>query len=78
MSAKTATAPEEDTASDTAGVTASLPTALCSVVWSGGHPYVREGHNGRARWVGLDDRGRPLTLTDAELARRGWSRRASG
>lgn len=46
-----------------------LPTDPCSVVWSRGHAYVREG----ARWVGVDDRGRPQTLTDADLRRRGWS-----
>ena len=49
-----------------------LPTAPCSVVWSKGHAYVLEGF--RARWVGVDDRGRPLALTAAELQRRGWSR----
>lgn len=50
-----------------------LPTAPCSVVWSGGHSYVREGTAG-ARWAGVDDRGRARFLTDAELCRRGWSR----
>ncbi|WP_327083560.1 hypothetical protein [Streptoalloteichus hindustanus] len=55
-------------------MTSPLPTAPYSVVWSGGHPYVREGDEGRTRWVGLDDRGRPLSLTDADLLRRGWSR----
>ncbi|MDI2029469.1 hypothetical protein QFW96_12640 [Saccharopolyspora sp. TS4A08] len=50
-----------------------LPTAPCSVVWSGGHSYVREGSAG-ARWAGVDDRGRARFLTDAELRRRGWSR----
>jgi hypothetical protein len=50
----------------------SLPTAPCSVVWSKGHAYVLEGF--RARWVGVDDRGRPQALTGAELQRRGWSR----
>gem|GEM_PF-5024156 len=50
-----------------------LPTDPCSVVWSGGHSYVLEGLHG-ARWVGMDDRGRPRFLTDAELRRRGWSR----
>jgi hypothetical protein len=31
--------------------------------------YVREA----ARWVGVDDRGRPRSLTDAELRHHGWS-----
>ncbi|MER7013775.1 hypothetical protein ABT324_20350 [Saccharopolyspora sp. NPDC000359] len=52
---------------------AELPTAPCSVVWSGGHSYVLEGSAG-ARWAGVDDRGRARFLTDAELRRRGWSR----
>ncbi|MGW1678143.1 hypothetical protein [Saccharopolyspora sp. NPDC002376] len=52
---------------------ADLPTAPCSVVWSGGHSYVREGAAG-APWAGVDDRGRARFLTDAELCRRGWSR----
>jgi hypothetical protein len=50
-----------------------LPTNLCSVVWSRGHAYVREGALGRSRWMGVDDRGRPQSLTDADLHRRGWS-----
>ena len=50
-----------------------LPTTPCSVVWSRGHAYVREDAR-RARWVGVDDRGRPQSLTDADLHRRGWSR----
>ncbi|MBY8851325.1 hypothetical protein [Saccharothrix longispora] len=49
-----------------------LPTAPCSVVWSKGHAYVLEGF--RARWVGVDDRGRPQALSGDELQRRGWSR----
>ncbi|WP_092521872.1 hypothetical protein [Actinopolyspora saharensis] len=53
------------------GATA-LPTAPCSVVWSGGHPFVLEGIGGRSRWVGVDDRGRPRFLSDSELQRRGW------
>ncbi|WP_344864387.1 hypothetical protein [Amycolatopsis ultiminotia] len=54
------------------------PTAPCSVVWSSGRPYVLESGRGRPRWVGCDDRGRPHTLSIAELRRRGWShRRAS-
>jgi hypothetical protein len=51
---------------------AALPTAPCSVVWSHGHAYVLEGF--RARWVGVDDRGRPQALTGADLQRRGWTR----
>lgn len=51
------------------------PTAPFSVVWSRGHCYVREGTLGRARWMGVDDRGRPQALTDADLRRRGWSLR---
>ena len=50
-----------------------LPTAPCSVVWSGGHSYVLEGGADR-RWAGVDDRGRARFLTDADLRRRGWSR----
>jgi hypothetical protein len=49
------------------------PTAPFSVVWSRGHCYVREGTLRRSRWVGVDDRGRPEFLTDADLRRRGWS-----
>lgn len=51
-----------------------LPTAPCSVVWSRGHSYVLESGVGRARWAGVDDRGRARFLTDADLHRRGWSR----
>lgn len=54
---------------------AELPTAPCSVVWSGGHSYVLEGVGGRARWAGVDDRGRARFLTDADLRQRGWSHR---
>ncbi|XVS62700.1 hypothetical protein ACQPYE_31200 [Actinosynnema sp. CA-299493] len=54
---------------------APLPTAPCSVVWSKGHAYVLEGF--RARWVGVDDRGRPQALSGDELRRRGWSRTRS-
>jgi hypothetical protein len=54
--------------------TRPLPTAPCSVVWSGGHAYVLEGSHGRARWVGVDDRGRPRFFTGDELQLRGWSR----
>lgn len=52
----------------------SLPTAPCSVVWCAGHPFVLEVGHGPARWVGVNDRGRPLALTPAELERRGWTR----
>ncbi|WP_143261398.1 hypothetical protein [Allokutzneria sp. NRRL B-24872] len=75
MSADTATAIAEDPVTDrrtTKG--ASLPTAPCSVVWSGGHAYVLEGGHGRSRWVGVDDRGRPTLMSHADLQRRGWSR----
>jgi hypothetical protein len=51
-----------------------LPTVPCSVVWSRGHAYVLEAAHGLVRWVGRDDQGRPLTLTHADLERRGWSR----
>jgi hypothetical protein len=50
-----------------------LPTTPCSVVWSRGHAYVREGTLGHTRWMGVDDRGRAQSLTDADLRRRGWS-----
>ncbi|MBW4721095.1 hypothetical protein [Saccharothrix obliqua] len=53
----------------------TLPTAPCSVVWSKGHAYVLEGF--RARWVGVDDRGRPSVLSGEQLQRRGWSRTRS-
>ena len=62
---------------ETGTKTGALPTLPCSVVWSQGHAYVREG--ACARWVGVDDRGRPKSLTDADLRRRGWSlTRATG
>ena len=51
----------------------ALPTHPCSVVWSQGHAYVLEGTTGRTRWVGIDERGRPHSLTHADIARRGWS-----
>jgi hypothetical protein len=77
MSTEAATASYAETAesgtSDIPGVSRP-PTAPCSVVWSGGHAYVLEGDYGRVRWVGVDDRGRPLSLTPADLQRRGWSR----
>lgn len=47
-----------------------LPTIPCSVVWSRGHAYVLEG----THWMGVDDRGRPQSLTNADLEQRGWSR----
>jgi hypothetical protein len=50
----------------------SLPTEPSSVVWSRGHAFVFEGLI--ARWVGIDDRGRPRALSSADLCRRGWSR----
>jgi hypothetical protein len=51
------------------GTAAPLPTAQGRVVWCQGHVYVRQD----ARWVGVDDKGRPRSLTDADLHRRGWS-----
>lgn len=80
MSADPAT--EQEPAGDTPDAEISLgdvqrvelPTTPCSVVWSRGHSYVLEGSRGRARWVGVDDRGRVRFLTDADLHRRGWSR----
>jgi hypothetical protein len=45
------------------------PTAPGRVVWCQGRALVRE----EARWVGVDDRGRPRSLTDADLRRHGWS-----
>ena len=48
---------------------APLPTMPGRVVWCQGHAYVRED----ARWIGVDDRGRPRSLTDADLRSRGWS-----
>lgn len=53
---------------------AELPTAPSSVVWSGGHAFVLERAGGRARWIGVDDRGRVCLLSAQELERRGWSR----
>lgn len=53
-----------------------LPTVPCSVVWSRGHAYVLELIVNRSRWVGVDDRGRPIEYSCAELQRRGWSRTA--
>ncbi|PRW62843.1 hypothetical protein CEP50_13460 [Actinopolyspora mortivallis] len=50
-----------------------LPTAPCSVVWSEGHPFVLEGLGGRWCWAGVDDKGRPRFLSDADLRRRGWT-----
>jgi hypothetical protein len=54
------------------------PTAPCTVVWCDGKPYVLEGASARPRWVGTDRRGRPQTLTRADLQRRGWSYRRAG
>lgn len=58
----------------TGGPAAPLPTVPCSVVWSGDHAFVLEGYAGRARWMGMDERGRPQALTNDDLQRRGWSR----
>ena len=56
------------------GPSDELPTTPCSVVWSRGRAYVLEGWPGRVRWMGMDDRGRPQSLTNTDLRRRGWSR----
>ncbi len=65
------------TASDQTGQADSvLPTVPCSVVWSRGHAYVLELIVNRPRWVGVDDRGRAVEFSCADLQRRGWSRRA--
>lgn len=58
---------------DGTGSAGDLPTTPCSVVWSGGHSFVLEGIGRKARWAGVDDRGRARFLTDADLQRRGWS-----
>nr|CEL14581.1 hypothetical protein [Kibdelosporangium sp. MJ126-NF4]CTQ88945.1 hypothetical protein [Kibdelosporangium sp. MJ126-NF4] len=42
-------------------------------MWSRGHAYVLETALVRARWVGCDDRGRPMEFTSAEIERRGWT-----
>ena len=70
----TGNSPSDETAEAQERTGGELPFAPCSVVWSGGHCYVREGASG-ARWAGVDDRGRARFLTDAELHRRGWSHR---
>lgn len=54
------------------------PTTPCIVVWSQGHPYVLDTATGAFRWIGADDRGRPVSLTHADLQRRGWSLRPVG
>jgi hypothetical protein len=54
------------------------PTTPCTVVWSQGHPFVLDPAPGRLRWIGFDDRGRPVALTRADLQRRGWSLRPAG
>ena len=61
----------------TVGPAESLPTVPCSVVWSRGHAYVLELIVNRPRWVGVDDRGRAVEFSCADLQRRGWSRTAS-
>lgn len=62
------------TESDAADSATALPTQPCSVVWSMGHAYVLERvFGGAARWVGVNDRGRPEALTGTELQRRGWT-----
>jgi hypothetical protein len=56
----------------------TLPTAPCSVVWSRGHAYVLESVEGRPKWQGVDDRGRAVQLSCADLQRRGWTRSPRG
>jgi hypothetical protein len=56
----------------------ALPTAPCSVVWSRGHAYVLESVEGRPKWQGVDDRGRAVQLSCADLQRRGWTRSPRG
>ncbi|GAA2829337.1 hypothetical protein GCM10010452_67100 [Crossiella cryophila] len=73
MSAQTVFATIDTPASTTR--LSSLPTAPCSVVWSGGHAFVLEQGFGRSRWAGVDDRGRAQLLTNADLQRQGWSTR---
>ncbi|MEU4805969.1 hypothetical protein [Actinosynnema sp. NPDC023587] len=74
-STETESEPAKRRAARAASGAGSLPTAPCSVVWSKGHAYVLEGF--RARWVGVDDRGRPQALSGEQLQRRGWSRTRS-
>ncbi|HJP80416.1 MAG TPA: hypothetical protein VJ914_39455 [Pseudonocardiaceae bacterium] len=66
-----------DTSETTQDRPEQLPTAPCSVVWSRGHAYVLELIVNRSRWVGRDDRGRPVEYSCAELQRRGWTRTAN-
>lgn len=66
-----------DTSETTQDGPEQLPTAPCSVVWSRGHAYVLELIVNRSRWVGRDDRGRPVEYRCAELQRRGWTRTAN-
>jgi hypothetical protein len=61
------------TVPDATESSATLPTVPCSVVWSGGHAYVLELLHGRSRWVGVDDRGRRVERSAAEMRRVGWS-----
>lgn len=68
MSTTNADATPESTETDSA----DLPTMPSSVVWSGRHAYVLERVLGRNRWVGVDDRGRPVALSCADLERKGW------
>lgn len=55
---------------------ATLPVTPCSVVWSGGHPWVLDGEPGipsPRRWVGLDDAGTPQVRTAAAMRAHGFS-----
>jgi hypothetical protein len=75
MSTTTETSMETDQNTQEDGAE-RLPTVPCSVVWSRGHAYVLELIVNRPRWVGRDDRGRPVEYSCTELQRRGWSRTA--
>lgn len=67
------------TVDDTPVESATLPpTTPWTVVWSQGHPYVLDTATGDFRWIGADDHGRPISLTHADLQRRGWSLRPAG
>jgi hypothetical protein len=66
-----------DTSETTQDGSDRLPTLPCSVVWSRGHAYVLELIVNRPRWVGRDDRGRPVEYSCVELQRRGWTRTAN-
>ena len=72
MDTHTATAASNEDMPLASSLTMPLPTTPCSVVWSGRHAYVLERVSGRNRWVGVDDRGRAVALSCADLQRQGW------